>query len=56
MAEEKKVKVTFKENVTGGTVEHPIIFKENQSVDLTEDHFNHLKNAGIKVELVKDLK
>ncbi len=51
MAEEKKVKVIFREGLTN--ISNPAeSFKENQSAEISEEYYNHLKQNNIKVELL----
>lgn len=51
MAEEKKIKVVFKEALTNAS-DPSKSFRENQSAEISEEYFNHLIKAGINVELV----
>jgi hypothetical protein len=51
MAEEKKIKVIFKEGLSNIT--NPLeSFKENQTAEISEEYFKHLVKSGIKVEQV----
>ena len=51
MAEEKKIKVIFKEGLVN--ISNPAeSFKENQTADISEEYFKHLVKAGIKIEQV----
>ena len=51
MAEEKKIKVIFKEGLSNIT--NPAeSFKENQIIEISEELFKHLIQSGIKVEQI----